>query len=206
MIREQVKQILRSTPDEVQAALSAIALNHRRDYFAIGDLTLIITDTATQDSSVDVMDIYIAVAIMLNGEYSARTVRHYASLAAFFPLEVRDKYDLLPFSHFAFARTLGDRWGEVLETSLFLAQERDHPVSVDYLSRLFFPVAGPETPPFVDDDVEDNVAESGSRNLPAPVDSFLRFINRMVSDDKRGRLQELVKQILDLIGVEEAVT
>jgi hypothetical protein len=201
MIREQVKQILRSTPESVQIALQAIALNHRRDYFMIGDLTNLIIDALPPDDQTDVMDVYIAVAIFLNGEYSARTVRHYSSLAAFYPVEVRDKYDLLPFSHFAFARSLGERWGEVLETSLALAMERDHPVSVDHLSHLFTTREAP--PNFVDTESEAVAVDDDlmSSQLPAPVDSFLRFVIRMVSVDKRPRLFDLVKQILELIGM-----
>lgn len=48
---------------------------------------------------------------------SARTVRYYYETAVFFPQEAREEYDTLPFSHFVFARQLGDQWEEVLEFS-----------------------------------------------------------------------------------------
>lgn len=47
-----------------------------------------------------------------------RTVRYYRETAVFFPPMIRSKYEILPFSHFVFARTMGDRWKEVLDYSV----------------------------------------------------------------------------------------
>jgi hypothetical protein len=49
---------------------------------------------------------------------SARTVRYYAETAAFFSYDTRTAYEVLPFSHFVFARSMGDRWMEVLDRAM----------------------------------------------------------------------------------------
>ena len=46
---------------------------------------------------------------------SGRTVRYYYETAVYFPRETRQEYDMLAFSHFVFARYMGERWQEVLE-------------------------------------------------------------------------------------------
>lgn len=47
-----------------------------------------------------------------------RTVRYYYEAAVFYPIEVRQQYDALPFSHFVEARMFGDGWQNYLETAM----------------------------------------------------------------------------------------
>jgi hypothetical protein len=47
-----------------------------------------------------------------------RTVRYYYEAAVFYPIEVRQQYDALPFSHFVEARMFGDTWRSYLETAM----------------------------------------------------------------------------------------
>jgi hypothetical protein len=136
---------MRVVPESVQARLGAIAAQHRRDAWMIGDCTneIIQVAQARPDLYPDIgeMEIYRAVAVMLNQEYSARTVRDYASIAAFYGPIVRDEFDLLPFSHFRYARTYGERWREVLEYSLAVAHENSHSPSVEFLEAKLRPAA-----------------------------------------------------------------
>lgn len=46
---------------------------------------------------------------------TSRTVRYYYETALFYPESVRREFNMLPFSHFVFARYLGSTWRECLE-------------------------------------------------------------------------------------------
>jgi hypothetical protein len=135
--------VLKSVPESLKIELSALADRHRRDYWRVGDVTneIVVLVKERPDVYPDVgeMEVYKAVATMLNQEYSSRTVRDYAGLAAFFNSEIRQEYDLLPFSHFRYARSFGDRWAEVLGYSLAVAHENDRPPSVEFLEMKFQP-------------------------------------------------------------------
>lgn len=63
---------------------------------------------------------------------TARTVRYYRETAVFYSLEDRQKYEILPFSHFVFARSMGDRWREVLEYAMLTPN-----MTEDVLKELF---------------------------------------------------------------------
>jgi len=62
---------------------------------------------------------------------SGRTIRYYAETASFFPVDVRQKYQVVPFSHFVLAKSYGN-WQDVLDYVL------DHPdCTADALMREF---------------------------------------------------------------------
>jgi hypothetical protein len=68
---------------------------------------------------------------------AGRTVRLYADTAGFFSAETRQKYEVLPFSHFYFARANCNHWQEVLEKSLDHMEEYGSPPSVETLAVLW---------------------------------------------------------------------
>jgi hypothetical protein len=68
---------------------------------------------------------------------SGRTIRYYYETSIFFPQEVRDDYEELPFSHFVFARSMGHRWEEVLE----YAQSKPH-ITLAGLEHMFVGARG----------------------------------------------------------------
>lgn len=47
-----------------------------------------------------------------------RTVRYWRETATFYNSSVEQEFETLPFSHFVFAKSLGDRWHEVLEYAM----------------------------------------------------------------------------------------
>jgi hypothetical protein len=81
--------------------------------FDIGDIAGDLVARAAENK----FDVTQAQVFDAVGRYcgrSGRTVRYYYETSSFYPQSVRDEYDMLPFSHFVFARTMGD-WRAVLE-------------------------------------------------------------------------------------------
>jgi len=104
-------------PEEYQMRLMAWRDEFTRGYFEIGDIANeIVLINVQRGMQVDQNSIYAAVGKFCGK--SGRTVRDYAEVAAFFPVTVRDEYDVLPFSHFRFAKSCGLRFREVLDSSL----------------------------------------------------------------------------------------
>src|SRR3989304_2625623 len=86
-------------------------------YWEIGRITnATITDALESGAEIQVMRVYSDVA-KLTGK-SARTVRHYAAVAEFYPLNIQEEYDVLRFAHFAFAQRFPDRWRELLDAAV----------------------------------------------------------------------------------------
>lgn len=101
--------------EEDQAVLIQIRDNIRYNYFAIGDVAnKYVVLCSQRKKAVLSQAVYDAV-----GEFvgkSGRTVRYYAEQAAFYHPDTRDRYDILPFSFFVFARSMGDRnWETILD-------------------------------------------------------------------------------------------
>ena len=104
-------------PESYQMRLMAWRDEFTRGYFEIGDIANeIILMNIQSNMRVDNNMIYSAVGRFCGK--SGRTIRDYAEISAFFPANVREYYDMLPFSHFRFAKTCGINWESVLEFSL----------------------------------------------------------------------------------------
>jgi hypothetical protein len=104
-------------PESYQMRLIAWRDEFTRGYFEIGDIANEISLlNINSKMKTENMVIYSAVGRFCGK--SGRTVRDYAEIAAFFPVHTREYYDMLPFSHFRFAKSCGLRWEEVLEYSL----------------------------------------------------------------------------------------
>jgi hypothetical protein len=101
-------------PEDIQNELMSWRDVFTLGYFAIGDIANELTERSTAIGlPVTNLDVHRAVGRFCGK--SARTVRYYAEMANFFPVEVRQEFDMLPFTHFRFARTLGRRHRQVLE-------------------------------------------------------------------------------------------
>lgn len=68
---------------------------------------------------------------------STSTLRYYAAHAAFFNKDVQEYYEPLPFSHFATAKSHGDEWPKILQTSLDYLEQYGRLPSANYLDWLF---------------------------------------------------------------------
>jgi len=142
-------EILKSLPDRTVIELQAIANDTRRHSWRIGQITNQIIQVFEAElilySDWSRVDIYEAVAICLEHEYSAKTIRDFANLESIFTPAEQQKFSDLPFSHFRFAATLGPRRLDVLELSSHQMGEMGRPPSVDWLYHQFF-AETPEAP------------------------------------------------------------
>jgi len=102
--------------DDLQSELIQWREVFRAGQFRVGDIALQIIEDASFRGIV-IPDSRVDGAVSRFCGKSPRTVRYYRETAAFYPQEVRQEFDILPFSHFVFARTMGIRWREVLEFS-----------------------------------------------------------------------------------------
>lgn len=111
VLREQLKYIRGMMPMDVQVELMAIADRRHADQWRIGDIANNVCDWGDdQIRFIAHQSVYMVVSEFLNNEITPRTVRLYAETARFYSAETRSEFDVLPFSHFAFAKAaaLGD--------------------------------------------------------------------------------------------------
>jgi len=135
-------EVLKSLPDRTVIELQAIANDTRRHSWRIGrivnEINQVIEANPTQYPGWSRIDVSEAVSICLEHEYSAKTIRDFASLESIFTPAQQQQFSDLPFSHFRFAATLGPRRLDVLELSAHQMGESGRPPSVDWLYHQFF--------------------------------------------------------------------
>ena len=99
-------------PEDIQNQLMSYNAMTTEICFSIGDIAnLIYTNLkamSKQNKEDANQDIVFAAIGYFCGK-SSRTVRHYYSVARAFPREIREKYSVLSFSHFSFARSCPDK-------------------------------------------------------------------------------------------------
>ena len=129
-------------PDETQNLLIYWRDKIKDGYFQIGDISnQMILRSAMDGYSVKQEQVYSAVGRFCGK--SGRTVRYYAETAAFYSENVRNEYEMLPFSHFVYARTLGEKWKEVLDKyKKTFAEMLDEDYKIEYLE---FEIEEPRT-------------------------------------------------------------
>lgn len=147
--------LLHVLPDMVVIELQAIANDTRRHSWRIGQLAnqIIRAVEAEPDKYIGFgrMDVYEAVAIGLDYEYTARSVREFAYVEACFTREQQAYYSELPFSHFRFAASLIEgRRMECLELSRWQMGETGRPPSVEWLYTQLFGMRSPAEPSISD--------------------------------------------------------
>ena len=163
------------------------------------------------------MDLYTQIALRLG--ISTRTLRDYYAVGSFYSQDAVDRYSVLPFSHFRFAKQCGETIAEsVLELSL---KAMDHnggrPPSVNWLEANLWQTAG-------DNDVLDEVGASldfvaasdgivhsdlGENNekLPTAVYLFVsrarevgvRLQDRLYKLDLDGEIADQVYEMINLL-------
>jgi len=91
-------------------------------------------------------DIYAAVGAFCGK--GARTVREYASISAFYPLEIREVYEVLSIDHFRTAMTLGPKWESALMWAIEQADNNGgRPATVDRMIAEYAVRDQPPEPP-----------------------------------------------------------
>lgn len=110
--------------DNDQVMLRSISDGMKRDFFLIGDIAHKIILSAEKEGfrvkKLDRSDVYVSMGKVFEAvghfcDRSGRTVRYYFETSKFFPLDVREEFDMLPFSMFVVARSFKDDWRAVLE-------------------------------------------------------------------------------------------
>lgn len=112
--------------DDFQSELISMAESMTQFSFRIGDIAREITAQASaqgfriRSRENKELDLYVtqqqiddAVGHFCHRE--GRTVRYYREVAQFFPVDVRDDFDVLDFKFFVMARSFRDGWKDVLE-------------------------------------------------------------------------------------------
>ena len=110
---DRMLRVVRAFPEEYISQLTSISASMRLDRWTIGQITSIMADWVREGEGrvllVDVMDVYDAVAHVMQNEISPRTARLYCSVYRFYPESVKDKYsNVLPFQRFVDAMVYGD--------------------------------------------------------------------------------------------------
>jgi hypothetical protein len=175
-------------PEEIQNLLLYWRDKFKQGYFEIGDLTAeIISEFSRSGVDISQQEIFNEIGKFVGK--SGRTVRYYYETAVFYPDGVRGRYSALPFTHFVFARSVGN-WQEVLDFAL------EHPTySEDQLRREFMGV-----PPCLSDYLEGVVpplpeAEEGPVSIPAETEAIskrYRYMNGIMQmRDGAKALKEL---------------
>lgn len=166
--------VYKTISDEDQAILIQIRDNIRNNYFMIGDIAnKYIYQCVRNDNMVYSQDIYDDIGKIVGK--SGRTVRYYAEEATFYSFDVRDQYDILPFSFFVFARTMGDIWQEVLD----YAMEHPH-YSLDAIKKHYLPNFNS------DGTIDDNGEEVGL------------LVGNTVDQDKAANIGPLINTMINL--------
>lgn len=165
----------------------------------------------------DVMRVYAQMAMRFG--VASRTVRDYYAVYAYYTDEQREKYAVLPFSHFRFAKTCGIKISEQILALSLLAMDKNggRPPSVDWLEVNLWRVTGDEQKIDEAEDVLqfDSIAssiatsdfshEDNTGPVPMPVYYFVHSL-QSVLERLRERLpqvefdSELLDDITDLVN------
>ena len=111
-----VNAVLRVIPEDEIAVAIAKGQRDSQEKWEWGDRALNWIDIALTSGIACTKD-HVYTALSQVSGIPKRTLRHYADHASFFPAEIRDEYEPMPYSHFMVAKTFGDKWKELLCTS-----------------------------------------------------------------------------------------
>lgn len=124
-------------PDEVQQQLIQLRDVITQVGWTVGDLTnYVIRHNAESGKWITKEVIYSAVGNLVGK--ASRTVREYAMMSAFYPVEHRETYEILAFDHFREAMRLNDHWREALDWCMEYAESHGgRPATVDAMVARF---------------------------------------------------------------------
>lgn len=124
-------------PEEVQQQLIQLRDVITQVGWTVGDLTnYVIRHNAESGKWITKEVIYSAVGNLVGK--ASRTVREYAMMSAFYPVEHRETYEILAFDHFREAMRLNDHWREALDWCMEYAESHGgRPATVDAMVARF---------------------------------------------------------------------
>jgi hypothetical protein len=98
-------QLSNALPSGLSDRLDAVGESLRKSFWEIGDIANeVVAFVKANDLPFDLRTIYSVIGDKV--DRGLASVRDYAECAAFYPVKIRRKYDLLPFSHFNYSRYL----------------------------------------------------------------------------------------------------
>ena len=134
-----------------------------------------------------------------------RTLRHYASIAKFWSKELRKEYEPLPFSHFAVAKSYGDKSINVLSRALSYLEEYNKLPSAEYLEWSFSRQAIPTTEIDAELDKEDALrifdafVETEPEDISTTPEASIAVARDWIS--KTGEALDLLAQSIDPLPI-----
>lgn len=190
-------------PDDLQMELLDLRDNIRNNSFKVGDIAWkVMQGSLERGLNVSQSMVWAAVGSFVG--YSSRTIRYFAETASFYPKSIRDKYDILPFSHFVYARYKGDKWQDVLDYAM--ANPGISEGELDYWYKT--EILGEHTAP-LPDVLNNPPAKSSVASVPLAAQStsstdLILLLNDVVQradqllstmDDEGGVVQEIARHI-----------
>jgi len=134
----EIVDVIKLIPDEEQSYYIEWGQRRTKDCWDIGRrVNKLIDDILNSGIKIGKMEIYNAVGRLAG--ISGRTVRYYSDIVAFYS-DGNDQeiYEILPFSHFAFARQFGNGAYDILETSInYMDEHGGRLPSVEWLEHEF---------------------------------------------------------------------
>lgn len=174
-------------PQQVLNNLLAWRDSFSRGAWEVGDLTLEAYELARANGKrISVLQVDRQVAQVVG--VAERTIRYYRTAAAFYNGFTREKYEVLPFSHFVFAMGFkGDEadgkptWEMILEKALDYMGEHGVPPSVDALGKLYHKEIASQ---------RDNYQQEAFPENPLPSE-FDEVENTLLGDDQTPMLERV---------------
>ena len=118
--------------DEYQIKLMAYKDSLFNASFQIGDICneILVNDPVHEKA-------LIYKAIALYAGKSARTIREYSAVSAFYDHETRIAFEVLSYDHFRIAMRYKDRWSDALRWCISQVDEMNRPATVDAMVKAF---------------------------------------------------------------------
>ena len=133
----EIKQVL---PMSLQNKIMHIRDEHNKLQWIVGDLfndiMAYVRANDVQATRPDVAN-YLLFNLGLDGERSYSAVLIDAAVAGFWPKELREKYSVLPFSHFRFAAGFGTGAAAVLDTAMEFFDRYGRPPTRKWLEKQY---------------------------------------------------------------------
>lgn len=164
-------------PQNLQNELIAIRDSISQNFWDIGDISLMVCNYV-DDNDISVSRDFVWRAVGAFVGLSARTIREYARVAKFFDYATRKHYEVLTFSHFAFAARYTDRWQTILDFAISEIDRVNRPATVDKLEAEFTYGNSEYTP------------EEHPDILPQPRGNIFLYVNNIRSEVERIALME----------------
>jgi len=157
LTQPSTKSLINFMPQNMLDELLAIRDTMTHSYWRIGNIVNEL-HTLSIANHLDVGRLEICAAVGRVVGKAMRSVRLYASVAAFYTADAQRKYDVLPYSHYVFAMSYGQDWERVMRVSLDYMEKHGIPPSLESMKGLM--LRDPEQPIDNIGEVSQNILDS----------------------------------------------